>query len=213
MSNESLLATGQHPNFFSHAPRKRSLSRWFQAGAVTALNLAQLTIGFGLGFSATFVPFAKEYGIGSSKRINHAEIALMGKGTEKEKPPSPQTVSNTFLSVAMVSVGQVLGGLAVGALGASLGRKNTVLASCLPNFVGWVVLFSLPSLEFAILGRFLTGIGMGMEGAIHSVYVCELVSPRWRGSMTASGIVVITSGILAAYLVGTVLYWRVRRND
>ena len=50
----------------------------FQAGAVSALNLAQLTIGFGLGFSATFVPFAKEYGIGSSKRINHGEIALMG---------------------------------------------------------------------------------------------------------------------------------------
>ena len=113
----------------------------------------------------------------------------------------------------MVSVGQVLGGLAVGALGASLGRKNTVLASCLPNFIGWVVLFSLPSLEFAILGRFLTGIGMGMEGAIHSVYVCELVSPRWRGSMTASGIVVITAGILASYLVGTILYWRVRYEN
>lgn len=50
---------------------------------------------------------------------------------------------------------------------------------------------------------------MGISGAIHSVYVCELVDKRWRGPMTASGVIVITCGLTTAYVVGSIFDYKV----
>jgi len=60
-----------------------------------------------------------------------------------------------------------------------------------------------------IAGRTLCGLGMGMGGTIHPVYVCELTSPAFRGALAASGVVMITGGILAVYVLGTFLQWKV----
>ena len=59
-------------------------------------------------------------------------------------------------------------------------------------------------------GRFLIGLSMGMEGSIHSMYVCELASRRWKGPMTSSGVLVITIGILLIYILGSFVHWQVR---
>ena len=41
------------------------------------------------------------------------------------------------------------------------------------------------------------------------VYVCELADKRWRGPMAASGVIVITGGLFAAYIVGTFVHYKV----
>jgi hypothetical protein len=51
---------------------------------------------------------------------------------------------------------------------------------------------------------------MGMEGSIHSMFVCELTSKKWRGPMSASGVLVITVGILLIYIMGSFISWQVR---
>merc|ERR1719278_2219636 len=48
-----------------------------------------------------------------------------------------------------------------------------------------------------------------MGGTIHPVYVCELTSPAFRGALAASGVVMITGGILAVYVLGTFLQWKI----
>ena len=57
-----------------------------------------------------------------------------------------------------------------------IGRKATTLISCLPILIGWICL-ALGNMSFLLmLGRFLVGLGMGIEGSLHSLFVAELMS-------------------------------------
>ena len=67
----------------------------------------------------------------------------------------------------------------------------------------------MPTIDGLMSGRFLVGLSMGMEGSIHSMYVCELSSVRWRGPMVSSGVLVITVGILQVYVLGSFVHWQV----
>ena len=49
-----------------------------------------------------------------------------------------------------------------------------------------------------------------MEGSIHSMYICEIVSKRYRGPMVASGVVVINFGFLLVYILGSFTHWQGR---
>ena len=111
----------------------------------------------------------------------------------------------------MVPVGQILGGLSSGALAHYLGRRPTVLISSLVCLAGWVAIAlpDPPRIWTLLLGRVTVGLGMGVEGSLHSVYVCETTSGRWRGAAAATGTVVITAGILGAYVLGSVADWQV----
>ena len=60
-----------------------------------------------------------------------------------------------------------------------------------------------------VIGRFFLGLALGMEGSIHSMYVCELASGKYRGPMSASGVVTVNLGILTIYIVGTLTDWQV----
>ena len=55
----------------------------------------------------------------------------------------------------------------------------------------------------------MVGLSMGMEGSIHSMYVCELTSKIWRGPFASSGVLVITLGILAIFVMGSFIPWKV----
>ena len=63
-----------------------------------------------------------------------------------------------------------------------------------------------------IAGRFFLGLSLGMEGSIHSMYVCELTSKKYRGPMVASGVVIINLGFLFVYILGSFSHWQVHRN-
>ncbi|TRY76638.1 hypothetical protein TCAL_08782 [Tigriopus californicus] len=152
-------------------------------------------IGFGLGFSAIFLPHIETQGIKESSSLNQAS--------------SPDIGSNEISWIAsMLSVGQIFGSLSVSIGGNVLGRKGVMLLSCLPIFLGWLTLFAAQSLALVLVGRLLTGLGMGMQGAIHAVYVSELVNPKWIGTATASGVTTITWGILVAFILGSLIHWR-----
>ena len=65
-------------------------------------------------------------------------------------------------------------------------------------------------MEAVLAGRFFVGLSLGMEGSIHSMYICEIVSKRYRGPMVASGVVVINFGFLLVYILGSFTNWQVR---
>ena len=64
-------------------------------------------------------------------------------------------------------------------------------------------------MEAVLAGRFFVGLSLGMEGSIHSMYICEIVSKRYRGPMVASGVVVINFGFLLVYILGSLTNWHV----
>ena len=78
------------------------------------------------------------------------------------------------------------------------------------GIVGWILLGAVQNFEGLLSGRFLVGLSMGMEGSIHSMYVCELTSKKWRGPLAGSGVILITLGILAIYIMGSFISWQVR---
>ena len=55
----------------------------------------------------------------------------------------------------------------------------------------------------------MVGLGMGLEGSLHSLFVVELMSEKFRGPFVTSGVVTITLGILVIYLIGSFLQWHV----
>ena len=81
--------------------------------------------------------------------------------------------------------------------------KKHVILSCFFQGVGG-------NLEAVLAGRFFVGLSLGMEGSIHSMYICEIVSKRYRGPMVASGVVVINFGFLLVYILGSFTHWQVR---
>ena len=57
----------------------------------------------------------------------------------------------------------------------------------------------------------MTGLGIGLAGIVTPSYACELSEPAFRGSLAASGPIVVTAGILLAYILGTFVRWQVSR--
>ena len=86
--------------------------------------------------------------------------------------------------------------------------SGAVLVSIVPSITGWCVLAIAQNAPMLYAGRVLSGLGMGIEGTVHPVYVCEVSSPGVRGPLAATGVIVITTGVLIAYILGTVISWK-----
>ena len=56
-----------------------------------------------------------------------------------------------------------------------------MLLSVVPSITGWCVIAISQNVAMLYAGRVLSGIGMGIEGTVHPIYVCELASPSYRG--------------------------------
>ena len=110
--------------------------------------------------------------------------------------------------VSLIALGQIAGAVVGSGLSAGLGRKGAVLVSTVPSITGWAVTAISQNVTMLYAARLLVGLGMGMSGTVHPVYVCELSSSAFRGPLAASGVIVITAGIVTAYSLGTFLQWK-----
>ena len=117
------------------------------------------------------------------------------------------------LPAGFLSMGQICGSFITAGLSDSIGRKATTLLSCLPVLIGWICLALAHRSFLLILGRFLIGLGMGIEGSLHSLYVVELMPKERRGPWVTSGVLTIVSGILLVYIMGTFLHWQVNEKS
>ena len=81
-----------------------------------------------------------------------------------------------FFAAGLLSLGQVCGSLVTALICEYIGRKATTLISCLPIMMGWICLAVGDVSILLMLGRFFVGLGMGIEGSLHSLFVAELMS-------------------------------------
>ena len=108
------------------------------------LNLHQLGIGFGLGYSAISIPALHE---GQLFEASAAQLSLFA---------------------SLISVGQIIGGLSSIPIASNRGRKFVVLMACIPSIIGWLLQGLGQSLATFLVGRLLVGYALGAEGSIHS---------------------------------------------
>lgn len=104
--------------------------------------------------------------------------------------------------VSMTLWGAMLGVLANGQAALRLGRKITFILAGGFLAIGSV----LCSIDFGLwclyLGRFLAGFGVGMVSMIVPLYISEIAPYQIRGLLVLLNSVMITFGMLMAYVVG-----------
>lgn len=99
--------------------------------------------------------------------------------------------------------GCVLGGL----LMEKLGRRAAHQLICVPYVLGWVIISLARNTTMLYIGRFLTGLSVGMIGPLSSVFIAEISEPAYRGVLLATVSLAVATGILLANLLGTFLHW------
>ncbi|MGA0112391.1 MAG: sugar porter family MFS transporter [Chthoniobacterales bacterium] len=99
--------------------------------------------------------------------------------------------------------GAVFGVLLSGFFSLRLGRRGTILLSALVFAVGSVLCALSPSPGFLTVARFFLGIAVGMASFVAPLYLSEIAPQRVRGALIAMYQLMITIGIVLAFLSDT----------
>ncbi|XP_040576792.1 uncharacterized protein [Lepeophtheirus salmonis] len=150
--------------------------------AVSSLNFGQFNIGLTLGYSAVSIPQLR-----TELHTTESEIAIIA---------------------SCICIGQIIGSIFSAFISHRFGRKLNMIVSSLFLIPGWSLIYWGNGVYWIIIGRIGTGIGCGIEGSIHSLYVCEIVSTKRRGPFASSGNLIIALGVVGIYLIGSIWTWR-----
>ncbi|CAI1956783.1 MULTISPECIES: sugar porter family MFS transporter [Serratia] len=114
--------------------------------------------------------------------------------------------------VSIMMLGAALGALGSGPMSSRLGRKKSLLLSAVLFVVGSVGCAIALNLEVLVISRFILGLAVGVASFTAPLYLSEIAPERIRGSMISLYQLMITIGILAAFLSDTAFsaggHWR-----
>lgn len=113
-------------------------------------------------------------------------------------------LSSLQKEVAMGSLNFVaaLGAALGGRVSVNYGRKPTVSVCAWLFVVGTVLMAGAPTYAILVLGRIVTGLGVGVSFVVAPVYLSEVAPTHLRGQLNTVFDVAINSGILLGYVVG-----------
>nr|XP_043640278.1 plastidic glucose transporter 4-like [Erigeron canadensis] len=125
-------------------------------------------------------------------------------------------VENTVLQGWIVSTllaGATLGSFTGGSLADRFGRTKTFMLDAIPLTIGAILCARAQNVETMIIGRFLSGIGIGISSAIVPLYISEISPTEIRGTLGSINQLFICIGILVALVAGlplstNPLWWR-----
>ncbi|PHT57513.1 hypothetical protein T459_35516 [Capsicum annuum] len=101
-----------------------------------------------------------------------------------------------------VLAGAFVGSFTGGALADQFGRTKTFILDAIPLAVGAFLCTTAQSVQAMIIGRLLTGIGIGISSAIVPLYISEISPTEIRGTLGTVNQLFICIGILAALVAG-----------
>ncbi len=104
------------------------------------------------------------------------------------------------LTVAIATVGTILGALIGGRLADRYGRKNLLFAIGILYVMGSLGTALAPTHAFLMAFRFFGGIGVGLSSVCAPIYTAEIAPARIRGRLVGLVQFNIVLGILLAYL-------------
>lgn len=80
--------------------------------------------------------------------------------------------------------------------------QGAISAACYPFIAGWVAIMYGGTATVLLLGRFLTGVGVGVVSNAVPVFIAEVAPPKLRGTLGSTNQLAVTFGILIVYLIG-----------
>jgi sugar porter (SP) family MFS transporter len=114
---------------------------------------------------------------------------------------------DAFQQGALVSVlplGAMAGGLLVGRAADALGRRRALILIAVVFIVATLVATVAPGYGVLLAARALTGVAVGAVSSTTPLYLSEIAPPRSRGRLVTLNQLMVTLGIVAAYVVGLV---------
>jgi sugar porter (SP) family MFS transporter len=111
---------------------------------------------------------------------------------------------SSFEQDAVVSgllLGAAIGAVIAGRVSDRIGRRPTIIGISVLFIVGILVIVVSPSLAILIVGRFLVGLAVGGSSSVVIVFLSEVAPPAQRGRIVSANQLMVTAGIVVAYLV------------
>ncbi|MGD0720047.1 MAG: sugar porter family MFS transporter [Roseiarcus sp.] len=105
--------------------------------------------------------------------------------------------------VSSMMIGAAVGALAAGVLSFRLGRRMSLLLAATLFVAGSLFCAFAWSIESLIAARILLGVAIGVATFTAPLYISEIAPPDRRGAMISTYQLMITMGILAAFLSDT----------
>lgn len=106
--------------------------------------------------------------------------------------------------VSAVPLGAMAGGLCAGRVADALGRRRTLVLVAALFLASTALAVVAPGFAVLLVARALTGVGVGAVSSTVPLYLSELAPPAVRGRLVAFNQLMITLGIVVAYVVGLV---------
>jgi len=118
------------------------------------------------------------------------------------------TYSQASWMSSLLALGALFGSLSAVFLMDAVGRKASLLAfSVMSLFIGWTLLMAASQAWQLYVGRFLLGLGAGLEITISPVYIHETTRVNMRDICGSFPMVMTALGIVICYFMGRSLAW------
>ncbi|KAI3948903.1 hypothetical protein MKX01_022317 [Papaver californicum] len=112
---------------------------------------------------------------------------------------------NALLEGLVVSIfiaGAFIGSISSGSLVDKLGCRRTLQFDTIPLILGAIISAQAHSLDEILLGRFLVGLGIGVNTVLVPIYISEISPTRYRGSLGALCQIGTCLGIITSLSLG-----------
>ncbi|KAK6918815.1 Major facilitator, sugar transporter-like [Dillenia turbinata] len=118
------------------------------------------------------------------------------------------------LVVSIFIAGAFIGSIGSGSLVDKLGCRRTFQVDTLPLILGAIISAQAHSLNEVLLGRFLVGLGIGVNTVLVPVYISEVAPTKYRGSLGTFSQIGTCLGIIVSLFLGILSennphWWRV----
>ena len=107
--------------------------------------------------------------------------------------------------VSIMMVGAALGAAGAGTLSYRLGRRASLLVGALLFVAGALLCAFAGGVATLMIGRTVLGLAIGIVAFTSPLYISEVAPSRWRGAMVSLYQLMVTIGILAAFVSDSLL--------
>lgn len=111
----------------------------------------------------------------------------------------------TELAVGCLNFTATFGVFLAGSFADAVGRRKTVTTAGVLFLVGALAMCSAWSYWSLLIGRLVTGLGVGAGLVVTPLYICEIAPPKYRAALTSATEIAICVGVLCGYLASLLI--------
>ncbi|SCV00785.1 LAME_0G11980g1_1 [Lachancea meyersii CBS 8951] len=116
------------------------------------------------------------------------------------------TSHEASLVSSLMPLGAMAGSILMSPLNELFGRKSSIVISCIWYTVGAILCAAATNHHIMYAGRFILGVGVGIEGGCVGIYISESVPSNVRGNLVSMYQFNIALGELFGYIIGVIFF-------